>query len=226
MDSVLAALAATRVAATSSTADRVAGAIREQIAAGRLPPGARLPEQAFAEALRVSRNTVRESFGQLIGERILVREQNRGVFVAVPGPDDVRDVYRARRLIEPAALRSGDLAGDPAAVARVTTAVERGRAAAAAADWPAVADANQDFHRAVAALAGSPRLDHQMGLLLAEMRLIFHRMGAVRDFHEPYLRQNTRIAAQLAAGRRGEAADELATYLAAAERQIGAALRR
>ncbi|BCJ48396.1 GntR family transcriptional regulator [Actinoplanes ianthinogenes] len=224
MESVLAALAATRVAAASSTADRVAGAIREQIAAGRLAPGARLPEQAFAEALKVSRNTIRESFGQLVSERILVREQHRGVFVAIPGPGDVRDVYRARRLIEPAAIRSGDLAGDPAATARVAAAVARGRGAAAAGDWSAVADANQEFHRAVVALAGSARLDRQMDLLLAEMRLIFHRMGAVREFHEPYLHENTRIADRLTAGRRAEAADELAAYLAAAENQIAARL--
>jgi hypothetical protein len=43
------------------------------------------------------------------------------------------------------------------------------------------------------ALAGSPRLDQQMALLLAEMRLVFHRMPGVREFHEPYLAHNARI---------------------------------
>src|SRR4051812_33398291 len=145
----------------TSTAERVADAVREEVVEGRLRPGGRLPEQALAHALGVSRNTVREALSQLVAERVLVREPNRGGFVAVPDADAVRDVDRARLLIEPAALREGERPDDPAAVGRLRAAVQEGREAAARDDWPAVAGANQHFHRALVGLAGSDRLDQQ-----------------------------------------------------------------
>jgi DNA-binding GntR family transcriptional regulator len=224
VDSALASLADARaLVARTSTAERVADAVRNEVVEGRLRPGGRLPEVALAETLRVSRNTVREALSQLVAERVLVREPNRGVFVAVPGPADVRDVYRVRLLIEPAAVRDGELAAEPSALVRVRDAVLEGREAAAREDWPGVAGANQHFHRALVGLAGSERLDQQMGLLLAEMRLVFHRMTgptAVRAFHEPYLVRNDRIAGLLVAGDREAAATQLTEYLATAERQI------
>jgi DNA-binding GntR family transcriptional regulator len=221
---VLALAGGRSVIAQSSTAERVADAIRNEVVEGRLWPGSRLPEKSLSDALGVSRNTVREALSQLVSERVLVREAHRGVFVAVPGADDVRDVYRARRLLEPAAVRLGERVADPGAIAVVRAAVAEGRTAAAADDWQGVAAANQHFHRALVALAASPRLDQQMGLLLAEMRLVFHRMSEVRGFHEPYLELNDRIAHLLEIGEREQAAAAVEEYLTTAEQQILAAL--
>ena len=203
----------------TSTAERVADAVREEVVEGRLRPGARLPEQTLCDALGVSRNTVREALSQLVNERVLAREPNRGVFVAQPDAAAVRDVYRVRRLVETAAVREGEAWG-PTAVARVRAAVDEGRAAARKADWDGVASANQHFHRALVAMGGSPRLDQQMKLLLAEMRLVFHRMSEVREFHEPYLDRNDTICVLLEAGDRDAAAAEVRRYLADAESQI------
>ena len=208
--------------ARSTTAERVADAVREEVVEGRLRPGERLPEQDVCTALGVSRNTVREALSQLVAERVLVREANRGVFVARPDRAAIRDVYRARRLIEPAAARFGEAYG-PATVVAVRAAVDEGMAAAAADGWTGVASANQHFHRALVALAGSPRLDQQMALLLAEMRLVFHGMSGVREFHEPYLMRNDAICRLLEAGERDAAADAVTEYLGAAERQLLAA---
>ena len=203
----------------TSTADRVADAVREEVVEGRLRPGGRLPEQALCDALGVSRNTVREALSQLVTERVLVREPNRGVFVAQPDAAAVRDVYRVRRLVEPAAVREGEAFG-PEKVAAVRAAVDEGRRAARTADWDGVASANQHFHRALVAIGGSPRLEQQMDLLLAEMRLVFHRMSEVKAFHEPYLDRNDKICALLEAGDREAAASEVRSYLGDAEAQI------
>jgi DNA-binding GntR family transcriptional regulator len=216
----LSSLARARIVVTpSTTAERVAAAVRDEVVEGRLPPGSRLPEQAVCTALGVSRNTVREALSQLIAERVLVREPNRGVFVARPDRDAVRDLYRARRLLEPAAVRAGE-AMDAARLAAVRAAVDEGRAAAAEDRWVDVASANQHFHRALVALAGSHRLDQQMALLLAEMRLVFHRMRGVREFHEPYLGRNARICDLLEAGERAAAAEAVAEYLREAEEHL------
>jgi DNA-binding GntR family transcriptional regulator len=203
----------------SMSADRAARALREQVAEGALSCGTRLPEERLSASLGVSRNTLREALSQLVAERILVRAPHRGVVVATPGADDVRDVYRVRLLVEPGVCRD-TTAHSPGGLAAVRAAVTEGRAAAAAEDWPGVAGANQHFHRGLVALAGSPRLDAQMELLLAEMRLFFQRMGAPEPFHRPYLEENAAIAALLEAGRGDDAADRLTSYLRAAERQL------
>jgi DNA-binding GntR family transcriptional regulator len=201
-----------------SAIERVADAVREEVVEGRLRPGVRLPEERLKETLGVSRNTAREAMSQLVTERVLVREPNRGVFVARPDRAAVRDIYRARRAIQPGAVRYGD--GHADGVAAVRAAVDEGRQAADAGRWDDLASANQHFHRALVALAGSTRLDHDMALLLAEMRLVFHLTPGVREFHEPYLERNAHICELLEAGDRAAAADAVADYLDAAERHL------
>jgi DNA-binding GntR family transcriptional regulator len=213
---------ARHVIARTTTAERVADAVRDEVAEGRLRPCDRLPEKALGEALGVSRNTVREALSQLVVERVLVREHNRGVFVAEPDREIVRDVYRARRVLEPTAALHGE-AFTVAGVAAIRAAVTEGKAAAVENRWDDVGSANQHFHRAVVALAGSTRLDQQMALLLAEMRLVFHRMPDVREFFEPYVERNDVIAGMLESGDRAAAAAELTAYLHASEKQLLAA---
>jgi DNA-binding GntR family transcriptional regulator len=196
----------------STSADRAARTVREQVVEGRLRSGTRLPEERLAAAIGVSRNTLREALSQLVAERILVREAHRGVVVATPDASDVRDLYAVRLVLEPGALEYGE-AATRATVSQVRAAVVEGYAAADRGDHAGVGNANQHFHRAVVSLAGSPRLDAQMDLLLAEMRLVFHRMGDPAAFHAPYLADNDRICGLLEAGDRGAAARHLAGYL-------------
>ena len=87
-------------------------------------------------------------------------------------------------------------------------------------EWHELASANQHFHRALVALAGSRRLDQQMALLLAEMRLVFHGMAGVREFHEPYLTRNAEICELLEKGQLSAAADAVAEYLDEAEQHL------
>lgn len=85
----------------------VASALREAISAGEFQPGERLSEVKAAERFNCSRNTLRESFTRLAAERIVERIPNRGVFLAMPDADYIRDLFAARAAIEPAAVRWG-----------------------------------------------------------------------------------------------------------------------
>ena len=55
----------------STSADRAARVVREQVVEGHLRSGTRLPEERLAAALGVSRNTLREALSQLVAERIV-----------------------------------------------------------------------------------------------------------------------------------------------------------
>ncbi|AMM34157.1 GntR family transcriptional regulator [Sinomonas atrocyanea] len=203
----------TRHAETSSW---VAAQLRQAIADGRLAPGAKLAEEELREALGVSRNTLREAFATLTTERVVTRIPNRGVFVSHPTAEDIREIYRVRRLVEPGALLWSPAQPTQALAGVVRTA----RAAAAAGDVPAMADANQEFHRGIVARAGSERLSALMEQVLAEMRLVFATMGADPRFHEPYVEENAKILGLLEAGRNAQAAEAMAQYLNRAEHQL------
>jgi DNA-binding GntR family transcriptional regulator len=196
--------------AVPSVAERVADELRLQLAEGALLPGARLTESTIAEDLGVSRNTVREAFAELASERLVIRHPNRGVFVASLSAGDIHDVYTVRRAIEVSALRGG---GKPEDVAAVRAAIEEGKRAAAAGDEEALGTANQHFHGAIVALAGSRRLNSIMAQVLAEMRLFFHKATVDAQFYHHYLRDNEEICEALEAGELDRAADLMLAYL-------------
>ncbi len=192
--------------------------LRGRIAEGQLTPGAKLSEQALSLSLGVSRNTLREAFSTLLGEGIVTRIANRGVFVASLTADDVREMYRVRRLIEPAALLWGEVS--PSALDAMDQIVTEALAAREARSVTRMADANQALHRAVIAMSGSASLDTLMTRVLAQMRLVFHGMASAPDFHSHYVHRNVDLVDQLRAGHRAEAAEGLRRYLDAAESEL------
>jgi DNA-binding GntR family transcriptional regulator len=200
--------------AVPSVATRVATELRLQIAEGALLPGTKLKEEALSEELGVSRNTVREAFAELASERLVVRQPNRGVFVASLGVNDIHDVYTVRRAIEVSAVRGG---GSPESIASVRAAVEEGKRAAAAGDSEGLGSANQHFHGALVAMASSERLNTIMSQVLAEMRLFFHKASVDGGFYQDYLEENEQICKALEAGDTELAAERLLSYLARSE---------
>jgi DNA-binding GntR family transcriptional regulator len=203
----------------SSTADKVAEVLRERIAEGDFSPGDRLSEESLSRVLGVSRNTLREGFRLLVRERLVVHEMNRGVFVRVPTPADIQDLFGLRCILETAGIRASTVAD----LAGAVTAVERGEAAAADGDWPAVATADLHFHRALAGLLGSRRVDELMESSMAELRLAFHAIGPAAAFHAPYLRRNRLILDLLLSGKIEGAIRELRDYLQDAQGELVAA---
>ncbi|EFL11158.1 GntR family transcriptional regulator [Streptomyces sp. AA4] len=202
----------------TSTAERVAGVLRTRVSEGYFLPGVRLSEQDIGSALGVSRNTLREAFRLLTHERLLVHELNRGVFVRVPSVEDVRDIYRVRKLIECAAVR--DVTEKPAAYDKIASIVADGDRAAKQAQWQDLGTANIRFHAELVALTGSERIVELMQALTAELRLVFHVMADPRRFHERYLPRNHEILEVLAAGDGIRTAEMLAVYLDDAEAQL------
>jgi DNA-binding GntR family transcriptional regulator len=212
-----------------STAQRVADILRERILRGELPPGTSFPEQQLTAAFGVSRNTLREAFQILIGERLLVHEPHRGVSVRRLVVADVRDIYTLRRLVECAALRAPErltagATARPPAAAELRGAVTQGRAAARRGDWQEVGTADVEFHLAVTSLAGSERLNRTMRALLAELRLAFHVAPDAQELHAPFLELNGEIQQLVADGLLEDAATRMATYLDRAEAFVLAAM--
>jgi DNA-binding GntR family transcriptional regulator len=207
-----------------STASRVADTLRARIIDGDLPPGAKLTQERVQEALGVSRGTLREALQLLIRERLLVHELSRGVFVRQLSMQDVSDLYRVRRIVECAALRSVEVMR-PEGLRRLRAAIEDGHTAADAGEWDHVAAASIRFHEALVALAGSRRLDSMVTQLLAEFRLAYAYMRDTQAFHTEFLRRHTPIAEAVRSGDLEGAAELLDAYLRDAEAAVLAGYR-
>ncbi|WP_237746502.1 GntR family transcriptional regulator [Corynebacterium jeikeium] len=151
-------------------------ALLDGIASGAYAPGEKLNEVNVAQSLGISRNTLREAFATLVSEGLLERIPNRGVFIAEPTREDLADMYAARTVLEPGALLWGQRKGLDKLEGIVSTAEDlRDSVGSHATDEHirAIADANQDFHRAIVASAGSEGLNQSMDRILAQMRLGF-----------------------------------------------------
>ena len=209
----------------SSTAERVADVLRRRITEGDLTPGTRLSEEQLVEALRVSRNTLREAFRLLTHERLLVHQMHRGVFVPELHENDLVDLYRLRRAIECDVVRS--LAEvDAVALRPLHDDVAAGESAAERGDWIAVGTANMRFHRHLVGLAGSHRIDEVAARLIAELRLAFHAVASPEELHRPYVTRNRALLDLLAGGEFERAAKELEEYLHDSQAQLLLAVRR
>ncbi|MEU0871819.1 GntR family transcriptional regulator [Nocardia brasiliensis] len=208
----------------SSRSSQTADIVRASILDGSLRPGSRLSEPDICAALGVSRNTLREAFRSLIEERLVTHELNRGAFVRVPTSDDVAELYQCRRIVECAAIRGFDRAATGSD--ELAAALARADACAAEQDWTGVGTADIDFHKAIAALNRSKRLDQMMSSVWNELRLVFHVMADPLTFHEPYLARNHEIHRALLDGRGAAAEQMLADYLTDAETHIRSAYTR
>jgi DNA-binding GntR family transcriptional regulator len=78
--------------------------LRADILSAQLPPGAKLIIKDLTESYQIGVSPLRDALAQLVGAGLVVRESQRGFQVAPVSRKDLRDVAKARKLIELAAF--------------------------------------------------------------------------------------------------------------------------
>ncbi|MBF6329492.1 GntR family transcriptional regulator [Nocardia transvalensis] len=154
-----------------STAEMIADRLRTAIMRGVLAPGAQLVEADLAAQFDVSRGPVREAMQRLVSEGLLHSIRHRGIFVIELTLDDVIDVYRARTALEGGALELILDGRRDIAYRALEPSVTAMLACADSGDAAGVSDADQAFHEALVASAGSPRLIRAARTLFIETRM-------------------------------------------------------
>ena len=177
----------------------VEAALKAAILEGRLPGGTPLRQEELAERLGVSRMPVREALRQLEAQALVEVLPHRGAVVAEISAADAADLFAIRRALEPAALRLStprltqeQRAHAAALIEAMDTEPDPGR----------MGLLNRQFHMALYAAAGHPRL-----LALAEQHLAafdrYLRFHLAAQGRERMAQQDHR--AMLAAAARGDA---------------------
>ncbi len=156
-------------------------ALRNAIVDRRLAPGTKLVESEVGDLFEASRTVVRAALQMLTFEGLVKTERNRGAFVSNPTPEEARQVFASRRLLEPGIAA--------AAVERITDVDieafrhhlheevrfmnERGPAARRA-----EIKASGDFHLMLASVAGNLILQRFMDELVARSSLVIALYGS------------------------------------------------
>ncbi|HEX6136941.1 MAG TPA: GntR family transcriptional regulator [Casimicrobiaceae bacterium] len=139
-------------ASVDAIAERVLGAIMEH----RLPPGTKLVEERLAGVFGVSRTKIRQALARLAHDNVLTIYPNRGTFVASPSVEEARNVFNARRLVEPGVARAVASAASPEALARLRDNTALESASREVSDRRAIIRLSGEFHILLAELTGNP----------------------------------------------------------------------
>ena len=121
----------------------------------RLPPGTKLGEERLAKVFGVSRTQIRQVIERLAHDRIVTVQPNRGAYVSSPSVDEAREVFAARRLIEPDLIRQATRMAQKADIQRLRHHVAQESAARAANDKRAIIRLSGEFHQLIAEIAGN-----------------------------------------------------------------------
>lgn len=154
--------------------------LRDAIVDRRLAPGTKLNEAEVGALFDVSRTVVRAALQALAFEGLVKAERNRGAFVANPTPDEARQVFDSRRLIEPGIARAAAELITPDEIAAFRERLsdesrimsERGPSARRA-----EIHASGDFHLLLASVAGNAILLRFMEELVARSSLVIALYG-------------------------------------------------
>ncbi|MFP3559143.1 GntR family transcriptional regulator [Paraburkholderia sp. SIMBA_049] len=157
--------------AEDNVEDRIYASITTALLEGRLRPGAQLVERDLAAAFNCTRGALRKVLARLGFEGKLVLEANRGAFVPAPSEDDVRQVYRARQIVEAGIVTAlcGALSSQDRRVLKAHIATEK----------KALKDGRVDeqvrlaghFHVLLTQIAGSAELQGFVAQLVAKTEL-------------------------------------------------------
>ena len=205
---------------TGLTEQDVCDRIRDSVLEQRLAPGTKLTEESLCSVFGVGRTTVRRAFLLLSRDNIIELEKNKGAVVASPSPQEARQVFEARIMVEKALLEATVKSIGEKDVAALRAHVAQEAAALASADIARWIRLTGDFHLLLARLSNNAlmcefleRLVFQTSLILA----LYSRGGAAPNCRGG---DHEQLVDALEAGDGDLAASILAGHLGTLENQL------
>ncbi|MGX1163729.1 DNA-binding GntR family transcriptional regulator [Arthrobacter sp. SLBN-100] len=226
-------------AAKQTSADAVFEAVRDEVLAARVPPGAKMKLVEYSERFGASLSVVREAMSRLAEQGLLQAYPNRGFSTMPLTLEDLLNLTRARIVIETGALREsiarGSLAWEAKVVAAhhqlAATPMHRNQTTINA-DFAAM---HRDFHVALLAGSGNSHLESIAASLRDRSQLYQYWSQHVGNDPGRDLACEHRVLAELAVARKtDEACDALERHIQrttdalleyAQNRQVGAAAK-
>jgi DNA-binding GntR family transcriptional regulator len=208
----------------TSTVERTAEELRRAIFEGEIESGTALREVALADSLGVSRPTIREALAVIVAEGLATREPHRGVHVAIPEAESVRDVCAARWVLEGAGVSRWHEATETQRDHVRTSLRLYTDAVRSEGTYQELNTLHLAFHVSLVGLTGSPRLVSMADNLVVELKLALAQVERLaRNAHDE-AEAHVALVDLLEAGDVDAAMAFLQDHLAHAETEIIGAL--
>lgn len=120
--------------------------VRDAVMAGELHPGDRIPQDAVASELGISRMPVREALRKLEERGFVTIRPHRGAFVTELDVVDIESTYFVRILLETASAAEAARRMDADRLDALRAILGEAREALASQDGERLSDLNRDFH--------------------------------------------------------------------------------
>jgi len=198
-------------------ADAVERAIRDAILSGRLAPGERLVEARISQELGVSRAPVREALARLEQRGLVVSQANRGTFVVRLTPDDIREIFTLRRVLEGHALASALVRIEPKDLVYLEELTAAMRDASQVGNVEAAMERDLEFHAYLVKLSGSRRLLAMWSNLVDQLRSLSAKFQSLYPDLSLLVKSHQATVEALGRGDHQRAADLLEAHLKEAE---------
>lgn len=165
------------VSAESDVEERLYQSIYDAIVERRLLPGVKLPEQQLSDLFHTTRSRVRTVLARLAQERYLELKPNRGAYVAQPTPQEAREVFAARCVLEVHVVR--ELTGTlrPAQLEQLRVHLDREAEALRHRNHREGVRLSGEFHLRLAQLAGNSVVRDLLEGLIVRSSLIIALYG-------------------------------------------------
>jgi DNA-binding GntR family transcriptional regulator len=194
--------------------------LRQRIQSGQLRPGQRLRVEELAGELEMSPTPIREALRVLQADGAIDYRAHHGIVVAETSVEEIREIYRLRKLLEPLAVELAVPRLDAAGL----DALERihGQGADDPSRGRALADQNSAWHWAVYDATGSPLLNDFVRRLWEAFP--WRTMWALPGQPETSQHEHERVMAAIRRGDAEQAAERMAQHVASGEKALLAQL--
>jgi DNA-binding GntR family transcriptional regulator len=155
--------------------EQVAAILRRAILDGTIKPGQLLHENVLAKQLSVSRSPIREALLQLERENLCVSRPNKPAEVRRPSPEEIRQTYTLRAVLEGVAAHWTAEKATPDLVATLRENAELLNQATVAAEGhsdPSLTGKAIEFHNAISLASGSNELQRMLQSLCNQIHLV------------------------------------------------------
>jgi DNA-binding GntR family transcriptional regulator len=204
-----------------ATHELVAEVLREAITGGYLRANQPLPQDEIAAQLRVSHIPVREALRQLQSEGLVTYQANRGATVSALTPEEIREIYDIRAILETAAVRRATPRLTDATLAQAARTLDAAELAADGASW---GSHDVDYHQLIYDLEGRPRLHELIAGLLRRVDRYWLTHGLMLKHRREFEQEHRALLAAISARDADRAAALLGEHLVGASEYLIAEL--
>jgi DNA-binding GntR family transcriptional regulator len=176
--------------------------LKIDIVACLLKPGDQITEGELQERYQLGKATLRAALARLSQDGLVRSEPRRGYRISPITLRDVNEIFDARVVLEPVALKLGTLAMTPHGLEALEPAIRQTRKPETLRSPTAFLAASKELRLAIVRTAGNFRLVRMLGQLLDESERVLHLGYLHADLTKVLSKQQDRI---LAAVRKGDA---------------------